>query len=131
MTVKGRFSLDTTILVYAIDRDADERHHRAKDLIGRAARRDCVLTVQALAEFFPRNDTHEAAQRLPTQAPFVHDWLEVFPVISADDTALIDGYGKAVKKSIGCPSGTPCCGPQRARTGAPPSSAKTCRTADA
>ena len=31
MTVKGRFSLDTSILVYAIDRDADERHQRAKD----------------------------------------------------------------------------------------------------
>ena len=29
MTVKGRFSLDTNILVYAVDRDAGERHERA------------------------------------------------------------------------------------------------------
>ncbi len=89
MTVKGRFSLDTTILVYAIDRDADERHQRAKDLIGRAARRDCVLTVQALAEFFQA--TTRKKLLTPSHASaFVHDWLEVFPVIAADDTALID-----------------------------------------
>lgn len=89
MTVKGRFSLDTNILVYAIDRDADERHQRAKALIGRAARRDCVLTVQALAEFF--HATTRKKLLTPSHASaFVHDWLEVFPVISADDTSLID-----------------------------------------
>lgn len=49
MIVKGRFSLDTSILVYAVDRDADELHEQSKELIGRAARSDCVLTVQALA----------------------------------------------------------------------------------
>ena len=52
MTVEGRFSLDTNILVYAVDRDAGERHDRSRTLLGRAARRDGVLTVQALAEFF-------------------------------------------------------------------------------
>lgn len=52
MAVKGRFSLDTNILVYAVDRDSSERHELARELIGRAAQRDCVLTVQALAEFF-------------------------------------------------------------------------------
>ena len=29
MTVKGRFSLDTNILVYAVDRDSGERHELA------------------------------------------------------------------------------------------------------
>ena len=78
MTVKGRFSLDTNILVYAIDRDADERHQRAKEIIGRAARRDCVLTVQALAEFF--HATTRKKLLTPSHASaFVHDWLEVFP----------------------------------------------------
>ena len=52
MTVNGRFSLDTNILVYAVDRDAGERHRRSRALIGQAAKRDCVLTVQSLAEFF-------------------------------------------------------------------------------
>jgi predicted nucleic acid-binding protein len=40
MTVKGRFSLDTNILVHAVDRDAGERHERARKLIGPTARRD-------------------------------------------------------------------------------------------
>ena len=52
MPVKGRFSLDTIILIYAVDRDAGERHVRAGELMARAAPRDCVLTVPALAEFF-------------------------------------------------------------------------------
>lgn len=52
MIVKDRFSFDTNILVYAVDRDAGERHGRSKVLLEKAARRDCVLTIQALAEFF-------------------------------------------------------------------------------
>ena len=38
MPVKGRFSLDTNILVYAVDRDAGERHVRSGELMARAAR---------------------------------------------------------------------------------------------
>jgi predicted nucleic acid-binding protein len=89
MTVKGRFSLDTNILIYAVDREAGRRHEQSSELIGRAARRDCVLTIQALAEFF-----HATTRRnllAPRRAgAFVSDWLEVFRVASADDTALSD-----------------------------------------
>ena len=89
MIVKGRFSLDTNILVYAVDRDAEELHERSKELIGRAARSDCVLTVQALAEFFHVTTRKKLLE--PSHAgTFVRDWLEVFQVISAADTALVD-----------------------------------------
>ncbi len=89
MTVKGRFSLDTNILVYAVDRDAGERHERSKELIGQAARRDCVLTVQALAEFFHATTRKNLLE--PSRATeFVRHWLEVFQVVSADDTVLVD-----------------------------------------
>lgn len=50
MIVKSRFSLDTSILVYAVDRDVDELHERSKQLIGHATWSDCVLTVQAVGE---------------------------------------------------------------------------------
>lgn len=89
MTVKGRFSLDTNILVYAVDRDAGERHERSTALIGRAARSDCVLTVQALAEFFHATTRKNLLQPSRARA-FVRDWLDVFHVASADDTALVD-----------------------------------------
>jgi predicted nucleic acid-binding protein len=89
MTVKGRFSLDTNILVYAVDRDAGERHERSKELMGKAARCDCVLTVQALAEFF-----HAATRKNMLEpdlaSAFVRDWLDVFRVTSADEASLVD-----------------------------------------
>ena len=89
MAVKGRFSLDTNILVYAIDRDSGERHDPARELIGRAAQRDCVLTVQALAEFFHATTRKNLLEPARASA-FVRDWRDVFHVTSADDTALTD-----------------------------------------
>ena len=79
MTVDGRFSLDTNILVYAIDLDAGERREQSKEIVGRAAQCDCVLTVQALAEFF--HVTTRKRWLDPTRArAYVNDWLDVFPV---------------------------------------------------
>ena len=89
MPAKGRFSLDTNILVYAVDRDAGERHVRSGELMARAARRDCVLTVQALAEFFHAT-TRKKLLEPSLAGTFVRDWLNVFDVVSADETALID-----------------------------------------
>ena len=87
--VRGRSSLDTNILVYAVDRDGGERHWLSVELVGRAARRDCVLTVQALAEFF--HATTRKGLLEPSEAGrFVRDWLEVFEVASADGAALAE-----------------------------------------
>lgn len=89
MTVKGRFSLDTNILIYAVDRDAGDRHARARTIVGQAARCDCVLTVQALAEFFHATTRKNLLE--PSRAgAFVRDWLDVFPLAAADDAALVD-----------------------------------------
>jgi predicted nucleic acid-binding protein len=89
MTVKGRFSLDTNILVCAVDRDAGERHERSRDLMGQAAQRDCVLTLQTLTEFFHATTRKNLLEPARASA-FVRDWLNVFHVISADDTALVE-----------------------------------------
>ena len=89
MTVKRRFSLDTNILVYAVDRDAGDRHLRSRELVGRAALSDCVLTMQSLAEFFHATTRKNLLQ--PERAGvFVRSWLEVFPVTSADQSGLVD-----------------------------------------
>lgn len=89
MIVRGRFSLDTNILVYAVDRDAGERHERSRVLLAQVARADCVLTVQALAEFF------HATTRKNLLAPagagaFVRGWLDVFRVAVADGASVIE-----------------------------------------
>lgn len=89
MSVKGRFSLDTNILVYAVDRDAGDRHEQSKDLVGQAAKRDCVLTVQALAEFYHATTRKRLLE--PSHAKiFVQDWLNVFSIAAADDTTLVN-----------------------------------------
>ena len=87
MTGKVRFSLDANILVYSVDRDAGERYRRARDLVWRASRRNCVLTTQALAEFFHAT-TRKKLLPLAVARAFVRDWFGVFDVVSADPGAL-------------------------------------------
>lgn len=46
-----RFSVDANILIYMIEA-GDPRQAAATDILDRARRADCVITVQALGEFF-------------------------------------------------------------------------------
>ena len=77
-----RWSLDTNILVYAVDRDAGEKHRIAVELLDALTEQDCVLSLQALAEFF-----HVVTRKghVPTveAAGIVNDWSILFPVIAA------------------------------------------------
>jgi predicted nucleic acid-binding protein len=83
----SRFTLDTNILVYSVDRLAGTRHHLARRIVELAPRRDCVLTLQAVSEFFavasrkglmPRADAAEMARI----------WLTVFPMAPASPSAV-------------------------------------------
>ena len=87
MIVRGRFSLDTNILVYSVDRDSGDRHTQSRVLLERAAKRDCVLTVQALAEFF-HVTTRKHLLHPSLASAFVRDWLDVFQITSADGAAV-------------------------------------------
>jgi predicted nucleic acid-binding protein len=82
-----KFSLDTNVLVYAADRAAGERHERALQILDRAVRRQCVLTLQALAEFFHVTTRKRMAARAEAAAQ-LRDWATEFPTISADSAAL-------------------------------------------
>jgi len=82
-----RFSIDTNILVYSIDKDAGTRHEQSRTLVDALVDRDCVLTLQALAEFFhavTRKNKMPGAEA----AAIVHDWMELFPVAIADARIL-------------------------------------------
>lgn len=84
---RQRFSVDTNLLIYSIDKDAGPRHEQARDLMDSLADADCVLTLQALAEFFhaaTRKDKMPAAEA----AALVDDWMELFPVAVADGRTL-------------------------------------------
>ncbi len=76
-----RITLDANILIYAIDKDANCKQEQAVELIEKCARTcDCVLTSQALAEFYfaatrkGKASTSEAKQQIA-------DWQLLFPTI--------------------------------------------------
>jgi predicted nucleic acid-binding protein len=95
-----RYTLDTNILIYAVDRSAGSKHQVAIDIVDRSTERPCILTVQALAEFVfavtrkalvPR---HEAVAQ-------ARDWLRAFPIVAADATALDVAYAAFEKERFG------------------------------
>ena len=82
-----RLTFDTNVLVYAVDLDAGDNYATALDLIARAARADCVLTLQSLSEFY-HVSTRKALLDPVEAAAFVRDWHTVFSVRAADMRAL-------------------------------------------
>ena len=83
----SRFTLDTNVLVYAVDRSAGPRQAMAAEVIERAAVRDCRLTLQAVSEF------HAAVTRkgiVPAReaAGLAADWMELFPCAPASPEAV-------------------------------------------
>ena len=85
-----RFTLDTNILVYALDRSAGERHRIAVDVTHRARGRDCVLTLQSLAELFRVLTGPKMRVAPATAANIVQQWRDILPIVAADETCLVD-----------------------------------------
>lgn len=77
-----RFSLDTNLLIYAIDTEAGRRHELAEQIIEHAARRDCWLTLQAVSEFYSAVARKHVLPRRAAAAQAI-DWLELFPCAAA------------------------------------------------
>ncbi len=74
-----RFSVDTNIRVYSVDRDSEHKH-AAVALLDGLAEYDCAIAHQALTEFF-----HVATRKgnvPPAEAmQIVNDWSRPGPVI--------------------------------------------------
>ena len=82
-----RITIDTNILVYSIDVAAGERHERSKQFVDEAVDKNCLLTLQALSEFYwvvtrKRKMPHEDAKAQ------VDDWQLLFPIITAQPSTL-------------------------------------------
>lgn len=86
MTVK-RFTLDTNILVYSVDRDAGEKHAIAMNIIDKAMLKNCVLTVQALAEFYSATTRKKGANH-DYVVSLIEAWMDVFPIIGTNGHVL-------------------------------------------
>jgi len=82
-----RFTLDTNILVYAVDSGDEERHRRAQEVIEVMLTQDCVLTLQSLSEFY--FTVTRKGKLPPTQAKKqVEGWQALFSVVTASPATL-------------------------------------------
>jgi predicted nucleic acid-binding protein len=90
-----RFTLDTNILVYAMDGQAGPRQASAARIIDLARQADCWLALQAISEFYAVviRKRLVAAAAARDQAL---DWLTMFPTASASATAVRDALALAV-----------------------------------
>lgn len=89
-----RLSLDTNILVYAVDAQSGGRHDRAIEVVKAAAASDCVLTVQALAEFY-HVVTRKSGLSRKEAATKIDELSSLFEIVAADVAALATAVGTA------------------------------------
>ncbi len=83
----GRVTIDTNVLVYAVDGKAGERHLRALRLMHAAVDWDSVLVLQVLNEFFAVT-TGKGKMDPAEAATSVEEWLRLFPVHAAGPGTL-------------------------------------------
>ncbi|MFN0316265.1 MAG: PIN domain-containing protein [Burkholderiales bacterium] len=84
----AKISVDTNLLVYAIDTADPNKHQSVQALLGILVEQDTVVPLQALAEFYHvvtrkgHLSTEEARER-------IEDWQALFPVIAARPNTLL------------------------------------------
>ena len=82
-----RLTLDTNILIYAIDHDAKDKHERAISIVDQAIHLDCVLTLQALCELYSAATRKKYATHNEAYS-FIKELMIVFPVITSSSKTL-------------------------------------------
>lgn len=85
-----RFTVDSNILVYAVDRGTPQKHRLASDLMIRAALLDAVLTAQALGEFLNVVRCKHPAH-LPAAIEQAGRWAILFPVVATSAEHILAG----------------------------------------
>jgi predicted nucleic acid-binding protein len=82
-----RFSLDSNILVYAVNGNAGTKHDAARRLTVAAAGFDCVLTLQAVSEFYWVVSRKRIVPPA-LAAERANDWLTAFHCVPASESAI-------------------------------------------
>ena len=83
----SRFTLDTNILVYAMDGTAGVRQVLAARIIDRARSSDCWLTLQSISEFYAAA-TRKRLVPVAGARDQALDWLAMFPTTTASADAV-------------------------------------------
>ncbi len=75
-----RFTLDTNLLVYSIDRAAGAKQAMAQTVVRMAAVANCRLTLQTVSEFYAVA-TRKGHLPPDVAAGLARDWLDLFPCL--------------------------------------------------
>ncbi len=94
-----RFSLDANVLVYSIDRSSPLKHGRALAIVDGAADLDCILTMQALGEFFVVS-TRKGIVSARDAAAQVDSWLTLFPTTAPNPAAMRAALAEVVRRRL-------------------------------
>lgn len=92
-------TLDTNILVYVVDRAALDKHRKACRIIDVALGLDCVLTLQALCEFYFAV-TRKGGLSPAVAHEQVQAWQSLFPVIAAKPATLVRALQAVESRAI-------------------------------
>lgn len=82
-----RFTLDTNILIYGLDRKAGHRHLLAARIVRYARLCDCWLTLQSVSEFYAAVTRKRLVTATDAVAQVV-DWFDMFPTVAASEAAV-------------------------------------------
>ena len=94
-----RFTVDSNLLVYALDRSDPPRHEIAADIMVRAMLLDCVLTAQAIAEFLNvvRRKRREYFDAARAQA---ERWTTTFSVLGTESGHVLKAAEFAARHKL-------------------------------
>lgn len=82
-----RVSFDSNLLVYSVDRRDPVKQRRARQFLERAAPGDCVLALQALAEFF-HVVTRKCGAAPEEAGPIVDQFLLSYRTVASSSDSL-------------------------------------------
>jgi predicted nucleic acid-binding protein len=97
--IEHRFTLDSNILIYAFDGNYPEKRRVAAEILRIAVTLDCVLTLQALSEFFVVV-TRKGKANVKTATTIVEKWRSLFPIIAANSDTLMQAIDRQTRHNL-------------------------------
>ena len=82
-----RFTLDTNLLVYTVERNAGVRRQLALEIVDRSVDADCRLTLQSLSEFYSAA-TRKGMVSPERAAELIDKWLQLFQTVPGSASSI-------------------------------------------
>ncbi len=94
-----RYTFDTNVLFYALDKRSPQKHQLAQSLIGHADPERCILALQTLGEVC-NSAAKKRGDLLPQARELVEDLREIFRIVAASDDDVLDALSVHQKHGI-------------------------------